>query len=116
DGRVDGEAYGQGGLGLEGVGRDVGGDGGLLGKGGSGGSPPAPPGGEPAADRFVAKDLKLDDLPPPAVPQTGEGPTNWSGPSWSMTLDRAVKADESIGLWLVVPAVSKALALLRALA
>lgn len=67
-------------------------------------------------DRFVAKDVELPQIEPPAVPQTGEGVPEWSGPSWTMSIDRTVKSDESITLWLVSPTVSRIVSIVRALA
>lgn len=69
-----------------------------------------------APERFVAKDVALPEIEPPAVPQTGEGVPTWSGPSWTTTIDRTVKRDESVTLWLVSPTASRAVSVVRALA
>ncbi len=74
-------------------------------------------GGEAASagERYVL-DADLPKAPPSALPQTGEGTPEWSGRRWSLDIDHAVKPDETVSLWLLSPTVSKALALLRALA
>lgn len=69
-----------------------------------------------AVERFVAKDVALPEIEPPAVPQTGEGVPVWSGPSWTMTINRTVKRDESVTLWLVSPTASRVVSVVRALA
>ena len=75
------------------------------------GSPEPPP-----EERFVATNVDLPEVEAAAVPQTGEGVPDWSGPRWTLTLDRTVKRDETVTLWLVTPTVSRAIALVRALA
>ncbi len=73
---------------------------------------PAPP----PEERFIAKNVPLPQLEAPAVPQTGDGVPEWSGPEWTMSLDRTVKSDESVTLWLVTPTLSRAISIVRALA
>jgi len=79
----------------------------------SNGSEPAAP---PPEERFIATNVELPEVEAPAVPQTGEGVPEWSGPRWTMRLDRTVKRDESVTLWLVTPAMSRAISIVRALA
>lgn len=67
-----------------------------------------------AAARYVL-DADLPKAPPSALPQTGEGTPEWSGRRWNLAIDHAVKPGETVSLWLLSPAASKALALLRAL-
>lgn len=80
-----------------------------------GGGTPASGSPEPE-ERFLATNVDLPEIEPAAVPQTGEGTPEWSGPRWTLTLDRTVKRDESVTLWLVTPAMSRAIAIVRALA
>lgn len=79
----------------------------------SGGGPGA---ASPVEERFVAKDVDLPEIEPPAVPQTGEGVPVWSGAQWTMTVNRTVKSDESVTLWLVSPTASRIVSVVRALA
>ncbi len=115
------EANGVGGLGLVGTGRGGGGD--VDGAIGLDTMSPAEKGngdGEAGVgsrgQRFVATDVDLPEIEPPAVPQTGEGVPAWSGPRWTMTLGRTVKRDETVTLWLVSPTVSRIVSVVRALA
>ncbi len=78
-------------------------------------SPSGEPSAAPTDQRFVL-DADLPKAPPSAVPQTGEGTPDASGGRWNLSIDRAVKPDETVSLWLLSPSASKALALLRALA
>lgn len=81
-----------------------------------GGAPGAEPPPPPPQERFVAEDVELPEVEPPAVPQTGEGTPEWNGPRWQMTLDRRVESDESVTLWLVTPTASRVISIVRAMA
>jgi len=85
------KSFGVGGLGLVGTGR------------GGGGT-------------AYLEDHELPPAPPPEIPQTGQAEPSWTGPVWTVVVDREVEPDAAMKLWLVSPAVNLLIAAIRAAA